>query len=227
MLHKKLWFAGLAGLLFLSVTIASFLFIRDINATYRMIVISEMEQLKALQSLSFECNTTQRCLLNMLLAGNIEDQKKIKDKILESSWQIDRQFEKLDGLKQSKQGQDLLTNLTAACFTYRKNCGLFLTFVDSGKTAEAINFDKAEMYPSFLTFQNMQQQTADYINAITTQHNERTSSRTRSFGFITITIAALPLLAWIVIGTFLLLYMLFVIRPRNKKAAREFHSHST
>jgi nitrate reductase NapE component len=192
-----------------------------------MIVISEMEQLKALQTLSFECNTTQRCLLNMLLADSGIDRKKIKDKILESSWQIDRQFEKLDDLKKNKPGQELLTNLTASCFTYRKNCGLFLTFVDSNKTVEAINFDKTEMYPSFLAFQNMQQQTADYINAITTQHNERTSSRTRSFGFITITIAALPLLAWIIIGTFLLLYMFFVVRPRGKKSARTYHKNNT
>jgi hypothetical protein len=211
--------AGLLGSMLLVIAIGSSFIVKNLDRTYSNIVYFEIKHIKSLRSIDRECSMLQRHLSNLLLTDDLSEIKKLKEAVFESSKRIDKQLANLDNLKSAKSGQELLNGLSSDCMNYRLATARFIVLVDSCRNTEAIAFDRTSLFPAFITFQNSVEKTADYINSLSVEQSQATSSKTNVLGIFAVGISILPIALWILGGMALLAYIIIHFRrPHTSKS---------
>lgn len=213
--RNKLLITGLLALLLVCFAIGNFVFIKKIDKAYSSIISTDIRRLNTLHALNRENSTIQRCLLNMLLIDDSTEIVKQKEDVYATSKKIDKLLVKLDDMSESRQEGELVKKLANSCLDYRQDCGNFIILMQNCRYSEAIAFLKKEMNPAFIQLQNTQDEFASFIYASSNKNSQAVTDKTNTMGTVTIGVAVVPFIVWIVCAIGLFSYIIWILR-KNK-----------
>lgn len=216
--HKNgIIISGTLGIVLLFSAISSFLVMKHLDTNYSSILSSEVRLQKSIHLLERDCNHIQRSLLNMLLSGDSTEIIRLKAEALEASKQIDKQIDKLNALKSTDQGNELLGKIIKNSMQYREACASFIMLVDTKDIASAVAYNKKELYPMLLRFQRTQEEVSDFISSSTINNSNKITSNVANVGFWTIGITSVPVTAWVLSGLTLSAFFTFPLLRKKLK----------